>query len=558
MDLRPYQSQAVELTLEAWKTNQSVLFVHPTGTGKTVVIAELCRTIPAERRIMILAHRHELIRQLQATVGAVTGSDPDIEQASRYADSNGWAAQTICSSIQTQVSGRKAKRMERFDPFDFDLLVIDEAHHATARTYRRVVQHYSANPNLKILGCTATPDRHDQEALGQVFDTVSHSYTVLDAASDGWLVPIKQIMIYVESMQWDNIRHSKGDLNEKDIAREMEFEGPLQEIVVPSYKISKGRKTLVFAPSCAIAERMCEMFNRYEPEVARYVHGKTPAVERDQIFHDYKYNIFRILCNVGVATEGFDEPGISAVIMARPTQSRALYSQMAGRGMRPFPPVLVNEGDTPHDRKTLIAGSDKPDLLLIDLVGNSTRHKLASAISHLGGNVSDEVLEAATCAAEEEARRGEAEEMDPMERLERAAGLVARKAAEIRQRKQRQQLTAKVGYRTRSVDPFDMFDMPAPREMGVNELPATDKQLNFLGKLTQGLVNVYGLHLSRKSAGRYITDMMDRMSKKLCTPKQAQLLVHKGYDPKDLTLAEASEIISKGTADGWKAPSDRR
>ena len=549
MDLRPYQYQAVKSTIESWKNHQSVLFVLPTGTGKTVVIAEICKSVPSGRRIMILAHRHELIQQLHQTVGDMTGNVPDIEQAGRFADSWGWPAQTICSSIQTQVSGRKSKRMERFNPFDFDLLVIDEAHHATAKSYRRVIEHYSANPNLKILGCTATPDRLDEEALGQIFDVVSFSYPVLDAISDGWLVPIKQQMIYVKSMNWNAIKHRGGDLSESDLAREMEFEQPLHEIVVPAYELTKGRKTLVFAPSVVVAERLCELFDRYEPGQARFVCGKTPAQQRDDIFSDYANDQFRILCNVGVATEGFDCPSISAVVMARPTQSRALYSQMAGRGMRPYPTALVNGGETPHDRKVIIAGSDKPDLLLVDLCGNSGRHKLASAVSHLGGNVSEQVIEAAQQSVEEEAREDGIEELDPMERLERSAALLAARAeereAEERAKKERKTLTAEVGYEIQGIDPFQAMDLAPPVQRTLDRSgPATEKQLKYLEWLVQGMINIYELSLTRRQAHDYIDSLKERVDEGLCTPKQARELIRLGYNPKPITKNDASTIIS--------------
>ena len=547
MNLRPYQKEAVDSTLSEWEKHQSCLITHPTGCGKTVVLAEICKSIPKDRRIMIIAHRHELIQQLRKTVSQVTGADADVEQAGRYADSWGWPAQTVCSSVQTQNAGKGGGRMNRFDPFSFDLLVIDEAHHATAKSYRNVIQHYSANPDLKILGVTATPDRHDREALGQVFDVVSHSYSILDAITDGWLTPIKQRMVYVESMNWSNIGTVAGDLNSGDLAREMEYEAPLHEIVVPSYELTKDRKVLVFCPSVAIAKRMCEMFNRYENGCSEFVCGATPSQERDQIFEFYANDKFRILVNVGVATEGFDCPGIDAVVMARPTQSRALYSQMAGRGMRPFPPALVNDGKSDEDRRTLIAESKKPNLLLVDLVGNCSKHKLVSALSQLGGNHSESVVLQAVKDAENESRAGDLdEEVDPMELLDRAAAKIKNMSEEAKARRSRRLLKASVNYSSAKVSPFELFDIKPPVEYGWDKRnPATAPQLKYLSFLVQDTADVHELNLSKRQARLMIDQLKARMDSGGCTPKQAKLLASRGVDPKNMNKNEATKKISE-------------
>jgi superfamily II DNA or RNA helicase len=150
----------------------------------------------------------------------------------------------VVSTIQTQIAGRRG-RMNRFDPFKFDLLVIDEAHHSTAGSYRKVIDYYRQNPNLKVLGVTATPDRADEEALGQVFESVAYDYEILDAINDGWLVPINQQMVTIDGLDFSAIRTTAGDLNGADLAKVMEAEKNLHGIVSATLEIIGERRALV-------------------------------------------------------------------------------------------------------------------------------------------------------------------------------------------------------------------------------------------------------------------------------------------------------------------------
>ena len=308
----------------------------------------------------------------------------------------------------------------------------------------------------------------------------------------------------------------------------------------------------MFCPGVSIAERMCEMFNRYEDGCAAFVSGKTPKEDRDQIFQFYENGQFRILVNVGVTTEGYDCPAIGAVVMARPTQSRALYAQMAGRGMRPFPPSLVNdvaapEGEEAGERKRLIASSDKPDLLLVDLVGNCSRHKLSSAAAMLGGKYSDRVVLAASESIEADAKaeRGDLE-VDPMERLEWAATKIAKIEEEERAKRKRKLLKARVDYQTEDVNPFDLFDIVPPVQYAWDKRnPATGKQLKFLSALVQGTCDVHSLKLSKRQARIMIDKLKSRMDAGSCTPKQARWLKRNGHDPHGLSKVEATKLISE-------------
>ena len=190
MKLRPYQSAASDAIFKEWQDNDSTLVVMPTGGGKTVLFADVIRRV-FPRRALVIAHREELIFQARDKIERVTGLKADVEMGESRADAGLFGpARVVVSTIQTQCSGGDGGgRMSKFDPSQFGLLIIDEAHHATSPSYRRVIDYYRSNPALKVLGVTATPDRADEQALGQVFQSVAFDYEVLDAIHDGWLVP---------------------------------------------------------------------------------------------------------------------------------------------------------------------------------------------------------------------------------------------------------------------------------------------------------------------------------------------------------------------------------
>jgi len=543
MILRPYQTAAVDGIFEAWRTSRSTLLVQPTGTGKTVTFAHVINRMPVGRAL-VLAHREELIFQAADKIEAVTGAKPDIEMAEMRADGAMFGkARVVVSSIQTQCAGHNGDtRMKRFDPQEFSLLVVDEAHHATAPTYRRVLEHYGRNPDLKILGVTATPDRHDEDALGQVFDTVAYDYELLDAIHDGWLVPIHQRSVVVDGLDYSSIRTTAGDLNGADLARVMEYEETLHAIASPTLELAAGRKTLVFAASVAHAERLCEIFNRHSTGCARFVTGTTPKDERRGMLADYAAGKFQMLVNVGVATEGFDEPGIQVVVMARPTKSRALYAQMAGRGTRALP-GLVDAHEAADARRAAIAASAKPACQIIDFVGNSGRHKLITTADILGGNYSDEVVDRARKAAE----TADGAAVDMAELLADAEKTIA----EERERTRRAALRVKARYTSQVVDPFDILHIEPWRERGWDTGRQPSEKM--LALLERNGIDTKGLTFTQ--AKQLVGEIIHRYEAKRCSYKQARLLARFGY-PTDVPFAEASRLIDALAKNNWQRPVD--
>ena len=476
--LRDYQSEAADRLLDDWKEHQSSLVVMPTGCGKTVFFAEVIRRMQP-RRAMVLAHREELIFQARDKIHRFTGLDAEVEMGVYHSTGMlGVLPPVIVSTVQTQTAGGDgAGRMSKFLPQDFGLLVIDEAHHAVSSTYRRCVDWYSQNPDLKILGVTATPDRADEEALGQIFESVAYDYEILDAIHDGWLVPVEQQVVEVGSLDFSQCRTTAGDLNGADLAQVMESEQNLHGIASPTLEIAGDRRALVFAASVEQAERLAEIFNRSRPGSAAFVCGKTPKDERRKLLGDFQHGLLQFVCNVGVLTEGFDDSGVELVVMARPTKSRALYAQMAGRAIRPADSIASSLGGLDAaGRRSAIASSSKPKCLIVDFAGNAGRHKLVNSCDILGGKVSDEVLDIARSRLRESGKP-----VDVSEAIEEAQ-------AELRKRKmreaaQRAAIVARTQYTMSKIDPFDAWDItPAVSRGWDNGKHLSDKQAAILRK----------------------------------------------------------------------------
>lgn len=543
MKLRdPYQRLAVERAIALLDGGaSSTLIVLPTGCGKTVVFAKIAAHYAQHGRVLVIAHRAELIYQAVDKLGRVTGYAPDIEMAGQYADRPtfyGERAQFIVSSIQTQISGMGGDgRMTRFDPDDFALVIIDEAHHATAASYRKVIDYYRRNPRLKVLGVTATPDRADEMALGQVFDTVAFRYDIEDAVNDGWLVEPVQRLVHGADMDFSRVRTRAGDLHPGDVAALMESEGPMHTVAHPTFEWANGfaegyidsisddklltyrpdwqeeltrqlatarrRRTLVFTASVAQASSLHDIFNRWAPGSARFIDGKTDEADRRKTLKDYRAGKFQFLCNCAVFTEGFDEPGVEVVSVARPTKSRSLYVQMVGRGTRPLD-GLVDPHETPQARCAAIAASDKPHLLVLDFVGNSGQHKLITCLDILGGKWPDEVRQLAARKLEES---GEA--MTAREAMEVAEEELERRRLEAEERKAKDaaakaRLVGVAHYSTEIVSAFDRAGVkPKPVVAWMKDQRASPGQIEYLRRL--GVDNA--AELSRVHASQLIDSL---------------------------------------------------
>lgn len=546
MKLRDYQEEAATGVFRAWEDSVSTLAVLPTGLGKTVLFAEIVRRMHERgARAMVLAHREELILQAADKIRRVTGLEAQIEMGEyKVQPYFGELPPIVVSTVQTHCAGGDGGgRMSKFDPQDFGLVVIDEAHHATSPTYRRCIDWYRQNSDCKVLGVTATPDRADEEALGQVFESVAYEYGVLDAINNGWLVPVEQQMVTVGSLDFSAVRTTAGDLDQGDLAVVMEQERNLQGIAAPTVEICGERRAIVFATTVAQAERLAEIINRHRPGRAAWLCGKTDKDDRRRMLADFRAGRLQFVVNVGVLTEGFDDAGVEVVVMARPTKSRALYAQMAGRGTRPAEEIAGRLGDVPTaaERCAMIRASSKPRCLIVDFCGNAGRHKLCCTADILGGNVDDDVVA--------EVKRRVRENGKPVDMTEE----LAKVKAEVAERKRRDAATraglkARAEFLVTKIDPFDQWDITPAQERG------WDRRRKFTPKQSQILLERVGVDPEKIPYGQgkqLLDEYFRRLQSGMASLKQSALLRKRGFSM-PLRHDMASRMIGRmAERQGW-------
>lgn len=487
MLLRPYQSDANDAIAAKFIAGEkSTLLVLATGLGKTVCFASLVKRIDEwapGKRTLIIAHREELIRQAAQKIQAITGEMPDIEMAGERADINMFhTAKVVVASKDTL----RGDRLKRFKPEEFGLVVTDEAHRSVADSYQSIYAHFASVPHL---GVTATPDRYDEEKLGKVFGSVAYDYGLVEAIPDGWLCPIKQRAVEIHRLDYSKVRTTAGDLNGRDLAEVLSNEQVLQEQADATLNEARGRKTMVFATpgfksegddKFRVSERLTEIFNRHKPDIARLVTGKTPKDERTQILKDYRDGHFQILVNVAVFTEGFDDPSIELIAMARATKSRSLYTQIVGRATRPLPGI-VDGLATPFERRLAIEKSAKPFCEILDFGGNAGNHKLIHVSDILGTAFTEQEI----ALAEKTVKKAKGA-VDVTTALKDARKEISeKKQKEAKERFMRAFIKGTATYSVKQVDPFDPSDVDYGKcqTNSTGAEAATFPQLNYLKRL---------------------------------------------------------------------------
>ena len=544
MDLRQgYQQDGLNAILNAFKEHNSLLVVMPTGTGKTVLLSHVVKKA-RKGRCLVIAHREELIHQTAGTLRKL-GLEVGVEMADRRANSAWWSPpEVVVGTIQTLTANECSRLKELVDePGEWSLTIVDEAHHAPAETYRRLIKHMQKNPNHKLLGVTATPDRADELAMGAVFDHVAYEYRINDAIQDGWLTPIRQTCVRISGLTYEKVRTTAGDLNGADLSLIMTEERTAQAMVSAALDIAADRKSVFFTVSVDQAKLVTNILNRYKMDCARFVDGKTPRPERRIVFSDFESGKFQFLVNCMITTEGWDSPGVQCVIVGRPTKSRALYTQMVGRGLRPYFGTEGSpaSGDSPEERRAAIDQSGKPYCEVIDFVGNSGRHKLITTMDILGGKFPPEVRELAALRAADAP-----ELLDPDVALEEAAELLRLKAEEEARRDaaRRASLKAKAEFTTRQFNPFDVLDVVP--DVTRSEERSTVKQIEWLQRYK---IDAQGM--SKREAGSLQREIIRRFKTGMCTINQARVLKEHGHRT-DLSKSEASLILDELSANGWK------
>lgn len=478
------------------------------------------------KRVLVLAHREELIYQAVSHAKRA-GVTAGIEMGELRCRNES----VVVATVQTLVARRKCRvcdgggcpecdnkgfkyRMERFDPFTFDALIIDEGHHATARTYRQVLKYFRQNEQLRVLLVTATPQRSDGVGLWNVVDTCAYQMELKHAINEGWLCPIRQRFIQVHGLDLSAVKtKAGGDLADGELERQFlgetdaERERLLHEVAKPAIEEAKGKPLLIFAAGVRHATELTAACNAYDGINAECVVGDTNKDDRRKIIERYKTGETNVLVGCGVFTEGFDAPATEVVAMARPTKSLSLYLQCIGRGTRPLPGI-VDGKETAEQRRQSIANSDKPHCIVLDFCGNAGDHKLISVADCLAGEAVDSSdLDEAVKAAKESAEPVDMEEL--IEKAKAAREERQRLAEEARKKISTKNKAENCQYTAEDVDlfagsPFDAIANYKPERGG-----ASEKQVKFMVSL--GVRPDVAMNCSANQA-RAILDKMTKQS----------------------------------------------
>jgi superfamily II DNA or RNA helicase len=347
--LRPYQQEALDAVVS--NANNGIkkqLVVLPTGAGKTVIFSQLPIIKPDTLPMLVLAHRSELLDQARSKIlDCNPNLTVEIEQAERKAG----RVDVVVASVAT-LGRNNTPRIEEYPKDYFKSIVIDEAHHAAAPSYRRIIDYFS--PDF-LLGVTATPQRSDSTRLIDVFDEIVYYRTIQDLIQEGWLSPLVGYRVKtstdISEVEIQNGEYSQSQLEEK-------IDNPERNAhVVAAYRnLAMDKKALVYASGVRHAENLALSFRQASVETAVIV-GTTPREERETILAQFAKGQISVIVNVGVLTEGFDEPSLEAIIIAKPTRSTLLYTQIVGRGTRLFEGkehcIIVDISDTTKGKKPI-------------------------------------------------------------------------------------------------------------------------------------------------------------------------------------------------------------
>ncbi len=344
--LRPYQRAAIDSVIAARRAGTKRLVVClPTGAGKTVIFSHL--TSMAKRQVLVLAHREELLAQAKEKIERSLGGESvvAIEQGAQRAPDH---AKVIVCSIRSLHEERLARVMRGRD---VGLIIYDECHHAAADDNKRVLAQLGAfdrDWTGTLLGFTATTARGDGKGLDEVFERIVYTRTLPEMIDDGFLAPLRGFRISTTA-DLTRITQPVGgaDFREDELAEAVDIEERNALVARSIQELARDRRTIAFCVTVNHARNLSRSLNLIGVP-AGVVHGMMPSPERARALEDFRNHRTHVLCNVAVLTEGFDDPGVSCVAMARPTRSEGLYAQCVGRGTRLHP--------------------DKKDCLILDFV----------------------------------------------------------------------------------------------------------------------------------------------------------------------------------------------
>jgi superfamily II DNA or RNA helicase len=515
MELRPYQQAAKAAVQEQWASgNKKTLLVLPTGTGKTIVFAKVTEDCVREgERVLILAHRGELLDQAADKLSKSTGLKCAVEKAEDTCLGSWY--RVVVGSVQTLM---REKRLNQFPDDYFNSIIVDEAHHCLSDSYQRVLGHFDG---AKVLGVTATPDRSDMRNLGQYFESLAYEYTLPKAIKEGYLCKIKAQTIPLK-LDLTGVGTQAGDFNAGDLGTALE--PYLYQIAGEMVKYCQDRKTLVFLPLIKTSQKFRDILSSKGFSVAE-VNGESQ--DRAQILSDFENGKYQVLTNSMLLTEGYDCPSVDCIVMLRPTKIRSLYAQVVGRGVRLFP--------------------GKDHLLLLDFLWHTERHELCHP-AHLICESAEvakkmtENIEEAGCPVDIQ----EAEQKATEDAVAAREEALAKQLQEMKHRKRK------------LVDPLQ-FEMSIQAEdlagyvpaFGYEMGPPSEKQVKTLEKL-----GIFPDQIESAGKAGKILDRLDkRRQEGLTTPKQIRFLEGKGFQHVGTWQFEtAKKLIDRIASNGWRVP----
>ena len=517
INLRPYQQEAKEAVFSEWQDSKSkTLLVLPTGTGKTIVFASITeQCVRNGRRVLILAHRAELLDQAADKIFKATGLKCSVEKAEQSCLKQ-WNRVTV-GSVQTLMS---EKRLSNFSTNYFDTIIIDEAHHCISDSYQRILQYFD---EADVLGVTATPDRGDMRNLGSYFESLAYEYTLHKAIKEGYLSPIKALTIPLE-LDLSGVAIQSGDFKASDLGTALD--PYLYQIADEMVKYCTDRKTVVFLPLVKTSQKFRDILNERGFRAAE-VNGESS--DRAEILKDFDEGKYNVLCNSMLLTEGWDCPTVDCVVVLRPTKVRSLYCQMVGRGTR------LAEG--------------KDHLLLLDFLWHTERHELCHPAqlicesAEVARKMTENIEKDCGCPIDIEEAEQQAES-DVMAQREEA---LAKQLEEMKTRKRK------------LVDPLQ-FEMSIQAEdlagynpiFGWEAAPPSKKQLEALEKL-----GIFPDEVENAGKAKLLLERLNmRRLEGLTTPKQIRMLEGKGFrHVGEWDFESASKLIGRIAANGWRVPS---
>lgn len=516
MELRPYQEEARQAVESQWEKGlKKTLLVLPTGCGKTIVFAKVAENqVRHGSRVLILAHRGELLEQAADKIGKATRLGCAVEKADQTCIGS-WF-RVVVGSVQSLM---REKRLSQFPEDYFGTIIIDEAHHCISGSYQKVLGHF---PEARVLGVTATPDRGDMRNLGEVFESLAYEYTLPRAIREGYLSPIKAMTIPLK-LDLSGVALQSGDFKAGDLATALD--PYLYQIAEEMAKYCRERKTVVFLPLVKTSQKFRDILLEKGFRAAE-VNGESK--DRAEILEDFDQGKYNVLCNSMLLTEGWDCPSVDCVVVLRPTKVRSLYSQMVGRGTRLYP--------------------GKEHLLLLDFLWHTERHELCHPASLICENedvarkMTADLEAAAGCPVDlEEAEKKASEEVV----AEREEALAA-KLAEMKHRKKK------------LVDPLQ-FEMSIKAEDLAGYVPSFGWEMSPPSEKQKAALEKLGICPDEIDNSGKAEKLLDRLAIRrnegLTTPKQIRFLESRGFTHVGTWQFEtAKKLINRIAANGWRIP----